>query len=161
MTHLGAIAAATTCRSPLLTVYHSVPVSSVIDKQWYEAWAHLQQPAPAASPTGSYMFILLRKLVVVVIVLIWSLKFSPTHSECETRVEVQLWQSKTFNVLVYFDIIMTFVTYFGRNRPTFSKTADLHLLSSVRNTNSRKLTQKSPYTGSVDTDRVTVIDEKI
>ena len=57
MTHFGALAAATTCRSPLLAVYHSIPVSSAIDKQWYDAWAHLQQPVPAASPTGWYYIV--------------------------------------------------------------------------------------------------------
>lgn len=54
MTHFGALAAASSCRSPLLAVYHSVPVSSVIEKHWFDPWAHnLQQPVPASSPTGS------------------------------------------------------------------------------------------------------------
>lgn len=56
MTHFGALAAASSCRSPLLAVYHSVPVSSVLEKHWFDPWAHnLQQPVSAPSPTGSYI----------------------------------------------------------------------------------------------------------
>ena len=54
MAHFGALAAATSCRSPLFAVCHSVPVSPVVEKHWYDALAHLQQPASAASPTGWY-----------------------------------------------------------------------------------------------------------
>ncbi|KAK7602295.1 hypothetical protein V9T40_009736 [Parthenolecanium corni] len=54
MTHFGALAAASSCRSPLLAVYHSVPVSSVLEKHWFDPWAHnLQQPVSAPSPTGN------------------------------------------------------------------------------------------------------------
>lgn len=73
MTRFGALAAATTCGSPLLAVYHSVPVPPVIDKQWYDAWLHLQQPVPVGSPTGSYVsilytyFLLIYQLIIVVL----------------------------------------------------------------------------------------------